>query len=62
MKYELNRGRSFEPTNIQKRNLVFQQGFLLAGATRLELATSCVTGMHSNQLNYAPNDKSFYIG
>jgi hypothetical protein len=26
----------------------------LAGATRLELATSCVTGRRSNQLNYAP--------
>ena len=29
-------------------------GFLMAGATRLELATPCVTGMYSNQLNYAP--------
>ena len=27
---------------------------LLAGATRLELATSGVTGRRSNQLNYAP--------
>ena len=35
---------------------------LVAGTTRLELATSCVTGMHSNQLNYAPNDKNTYIG
>ena len=26
----------------------------VAGATRLELATSCVTGRRSNQLNYAP--------
>ncbi len=26
----------------------------MAGATRLELATPCVTGMYSNQLNYAP--------
>ena len=25
-----------------------------AGTTRLELATSCVTGMRSNQLSYAP--------
>jgi hypothetical protein len=25
---------------------------LLADWTRLELATSCVTGRHSNQLNY----------
>ena len=27
---------------------------LMAGTTRLELATSCVTGMRSNQLSYAP--------
>ncbi len=26
----------------------------MAGATRLELATSAVTGQRSNQLNYAP--------
>src|SRR5229473_8065315 len=32
----------------------------LAGATGLEPAASCVTGMRSNQLNYAPAwDKSF---
>ena len=28
--------------------------FIMAGTTGLEPATSCVTGMHSNQLNYAP--------
>jgi hypothetical protein len=28
---------------------------LLAGTTGLEPATSCVTGMRSNQLNYVPN-------
>ena len=28
---------------------------LLAGATRLELATSGLTGRRSNQLNYAPD-------
>ena len=26
----------------------------MAGATRVELATSCVTGRRSNQLSYAP--------
>ncbi len=26
----------------------------MAGSTRLELATSCVTGRRSNQLNYDP--------
>ena len=26
----------------------------MAGVTRLELATSCVTGMRSNQLSYTP--------
>ena len=29
----------------------------VAGATRLELATSGVTGRRSNQLNYAPAKK-----
>ena len=33
--------------------------FLLAGATRFELATFGVTGRRSNQLNYAPNLVSF---
>ena len=33
----------------------------LAGSTRLELATSCVTGRRSNQLNYDPVDKSKII-
>ncbi len=28
--------------------------FYMAGTTRLELATSAVTGQRSNQLNYAP--------
>ena len=28
--------------------------FTMAGMTRLELATSCVTGRHSNQLSYIP--------
>ena len=30
------------------------QAFTSAGPTRLELATSCVTGRRSNQLNYDP--------
>ena len=30
----------------------FMLHFLLAVWTRLELATPCVTGMYSNQLNY----------
>ena len=32
-------------------------GLLLAGATRLELATSAVTGQRSNQLNYTPAEQ-----
>jgi hypothetical protein len=32
---------------------------LLAGATRLELATSGVTGRRSNQLNYAPEENGY---
>ena len=35
----------------------------MAGATRLELATSGVTGRRSNQLNYAPRvEKSAWWG
>ena len=34
--------------------------FYMAGVTRLELATSCVTGRRSNQLSYTPI--SFYGG
>ena len=34
--------------------------FLLAGPTRLELATSCVTGRRSNQLNYDPVFKQLF--
>ena len=33
----------------------------MAGATRLELATSGVTGRRSNQLNYAPHEPNFFI-
>jgi hypothetical protein len=32
----------------------------MAGTTRLELATSGVTGRRSNQLNYVPNYNIFY--
>ena len=32
-----------------------REAFLMAGVTRLELATSCVTGRRSNQLSYTPN-------
>jgi hypothetical protein len=32
----------------------------VAGATRLELATSGVTGRRSNQLNYAPEQVSTF--
>ena len=36
---------------------------LLAGTTRLELATFCVTGRRSNQLSYAPTKsaKPFFL-
>ncbi len=30
----------------------------MAGVTRLELATSCVTGKRSNQLSYTPKEKN----
>ena len=32
---------------------MFGYYFIMAGVTRLELATSCVTGRRSNQLSYA---------
>ena len=41
-------------TNKQKRPSEDDLFVLLAGATRLELATSAVTGQRSNQLNYTP--------
>ncbi len=34
---------------------------LMAGATRLEPAASCVTGGRSNQLNYAPALQSSFL-
>ena len=34
----------------------------MAGATRVELATSCVTGRRSNQLSYAPTINNIYGG
>ncbi len=33
----------------------------MAGTTRLELATSAVTGQRSNQLNYVPNLKKHLL-
>ncbi len=38
----------------KKPQFFLNYGFLRAGPTRLELATSCVTGRRSNQLNYDP--------
>ena len=38
----------------QSRNLLKR----MAGTTRLELATSAVTGQRSNQLNYVPTAKT----
>ena len=45
-----NRGIDFESQRVVA-------GTLLAGPTRLELATSGVTGRRSNQLNYDPAQK-----
>ena len=47
-------GRSFGSFFPQQKRPLFSDLFLLAGATRLELATSAVTGQRSNQLNYTP--------
>jgi hypothetical protein len=35
--------------------------YLMAGPTRLELATSGVTGRRSNQLNYDPDESKRYM-
>ena len=36
--------------------------YVMAGVTRLELATSCVTGRRSNQLSYTPTTMVVTIG
>jgi hypothetical protein len=38
--------------------VMVRKGEMLAGTTGLEPATSCVTGMRSNQLNYVPGQKN----
>ena len=51
-----------DPRNIgTKKPQVFElAAFKVAGWTRLELATSCVTGRRSNQLNYHPSGLKYY--
>ncbi len=49
------RYKNFHP--IKKGELVVSSPFL-AGPTRLELATSGVTGRRSDQLNYDPKKRS----
>ena len=39
-----------------------QQEIKMAGVTRVELATSCVTGRRSNQLSYTPSIMVVTIG
>ncbi len=48
--------------NNKKRVNSFVNSFSLAVRTRLELATPCVTGMYSNQLNYRTSVFDFEIG
>jgi len=38
-------------------NLRYEDSREMAGATGFEPATSCLTGRHSNQLNYAPANR-----
>jgi hypothetical protein len=45
-------------TSAIKRKKALQNGAPLAVWTRLELATSAVTGRHSNQLNYQTSSES----
>ena len=41
------------PDELKRHNnYLYRQVELMAEVTRLELATSCVTGKHSNQLSY----------
>ena len=54
---------------MNKTSLIFhiESNKKMAGATGLELATFCVTGRRSNQLNYAPvysllNTEHIYLG
>lgn len=41
--------RREEPSRLKTKKEPFEGSFIMAGTTRLELATSCVTGMRSNQ-------------
>jgi hypothetical protein len=41
-----------------ERKRILKTKELLAGTTGLEPATSCVTGMRSNQLNYVPDRRA----
>gem|GEM_PF-6819359 len=45
--------KSGRPSRRVGTGILLMSGFM-AGSTRLELATSCVTGRRSNQLNYDP--------
>ena len=54
-------GKGLAAGNQAIKNLPFQGGFLMAGATGLEPATYGVTGRHSNQTELRPRDKDTYI-
>ena len=41
--------RREEPSRLKTKKEPSKGSFIMAGTTRLELATSCVTGMRSNQ-------------
>lgn len=41
--------RREEPSRLKTKKEPLKGSFIMAGTTRLELATSCVTGMRSNQ-------------
>ncbi len=58
MTHLLLSGKSYEQGQQKKGySLIDCNPFIvLAGPTRLELATSGVTGRHSNQLNYDPSN------
>jgi hypothetical protein len=56
--------RHHDPTPENKKgfNKMLKPFSIVAGVTRLELATSCVTGKRSNQTELHPRNLHFLVG
>ena len=50
------------PKNKKAFNKMLKALIFVAGVTRLELATSCVTGKRSNQTELHPHNLLFLVG